>query len=350
MSIFKSHIVQMGAYQPPLEGRDPHKHLLLDFNERTLPVSGKVKRALIDYINSDRLQTYPSYGNLTEKIAGYFQVDEPQVMITNGSDQGIDLIVRAACTEGDEAIIPGPSFAMYHQCARVENLDVIEPQYSQTTGFPVNKVLETINPATRLIVIANPNNPSGTAVHRKDILAIAKSAPGAVVLVDECYFEYTRSTVADAVMEHTNLVITRTFSKTWGLPSIRMGYIISHSDNIKALLNIRGPYDVNQFAAVAISAALDDPQYTHRYVKEVMEQSKPILEAFLKQKTINYWPSVANFLWVFPNNVDTVEQHLRQNDILVRPKADNGGRKGLRITIGDEPQTRHLINLLEKVL
>ncbi|USE37784.1 histidinol-phosphate transaminase [Endozoicomonas sp. SCSIO W0465] len=350
MNIFKSHIIQMIAYVPPLEGRNPHHHLLLDFNERTRPVSEHVKQALINYISEDRLQVYPSYGDLTRKIADYAGINEPQVMITNGSDQGIDIIIRAACTEGDEIIIPVPTFAMYHQCARIAKLNVVEPEYTRETGFPVSALLDAITPKTRLIVIANPNNPSGTRIHRNDILTIARSAPDIALLVDECYFEYSQETVADAVMEYPNILITRTFSKTWGLPSIRLGYVISHPDNIRALLNIRGPYDVNQFAAVAISAALDHPEYTHQYVREVMEESKPLFEQFLDQQAIPYWPSSANFIWAFPDNPDVIEQHLRRHGILVRPRSDQSGHKGLRITLGDIAQTRQLVDRIQEGL
>ena len=350
MSIFKSHITQMAAYKPPLEGRDPNQYLLLDFNERTLPVSANIKRALIEYIQEDRLQMYPSYGQVTKKIADYCKINDSQLMITNGSDQGIDLIIRSACREGDEIIIPAPSFAMYLQCAQIENLNIIEPVYTRESGFPKQKILSAITDRTRLIVISNPNNPSGTIAPRNDILAIAQAAPDAVILVDECYFEYTRETVADVVNEYPNILITRTFSKTWGLPSIRLGYVISHPDNIDTLLNVRGPYDINQFAAVAINAALDDPHYTLNYVREVIDLAKPMLEAYLKMKQVDYWPTVANFVWAFPEEPDKVEQHLRQHNVLVRPKSDLNGRTGLRITIGDSPQTEQLIKILDNIL
>ena len=350
MSIFKFHITQMGAYKPPLEGRDPHEHLLLDFNERTLPVCPMVKQAMIDFIQDDRLQCYPSYGNITEKLAQYCDVESEQVMITNGSDQGIDLIIRSACREGDEAIIPGPSFAMYHQVAKVENLKIIEPSYSKDKGFPKQTVLDAISDKTRLIVISNPNNPSGTLVIKEDILDIAAAAPNAAILVDECYFEYTRETVADVVDQYPNLLITRTFSKTWGLPSVRLGYVISNEENIRTLLNVRGPYDVNQLAVVAIDAALSNPGYTEQYVKEVMEVSKPIFEDFLNEKGIDYWPSVANFIWTFPDNPDEIEKHLRAHSILVRPKADESGRVGLRINLGNKAQTESLIQTLSQII
>lgn len=350
MSIFKQHIVAMSAYKPPLDGRDPHAHLLLDFNERTLPIAEVVQEALVTYIRSGRLQMYPAYGDTVDLIANYCGVRPEQVMITNGSDQGIDLIIRAACREGDEAIIPGPSFAIYSHCAKVENLRLIEPQYTRDGGFPTAEVLAGITPKTRLICFGNPNNPSGTVVPRQDIVRILQAAPQAVVLVDECYYEYFGESVADLVDTFPNLVVTRTFSKTWGMPSLRLGYIIARADNILALLNVRGPYDINQMAVVAIRAALAHPEYTQAYVAEVMQQSKPLLERFLDENGIDYWPSGANYLWTFPADAARLNQALIDAHILIRPKADGSGRLGLRITVGTLEQTRRLLAVMQNAL
>lgn len=350
MSIFKAHIAAMSAYKPPLDGRDPHAHLLLDFNERTLPISEVVQDALITYIRSGRLQMYPAYGDTVDLIANYCGVPAEQVMITNGSDQGIDLIIRAACREGEEAIIPGPSFPIYVHCAKIENLKIHEPLYTREQGFPTDQVIAAITPQTRLICFGNPNNPSGTVVPRADIIRMLEAAPQAVVLVDECYYEYFGESVVDLVGRYPNLVITRTFSKTWGMPSLRLGYIISHPDNIRALLNVRGPYDINQMAIVAIRAALAHPEYTRAYVAEVMSEAKPTLESFLVEAGIPFWPSGANYVWMFPADADAINRVLLQHNILVRPKADADGRMGLRITVGTVEQTRHLIAVLRAVI
>ncbi|WP_045826935.1 pyridoxal phosphate-dependent aminotransferase [Teredinibacter turnerae] len=347
MSIFKEHINRMSAYKPPLDGRDPKQHLLLDFNERTLPVSAAVEDALVAYIRDGRLQMYPAYGDIAEQIARYAKVEPDQVMITNGSDQGIDLVIRASCREGDEAIIPGPSFAMYLQCAKVENLDVHQPQYTREKGYPLQEVLGLINEKTRLITVANPNNPSGTILSREEIVVLAKAAPEAVILVDECYFEYCSVTVADLVAQYPNIVITRTFSKTWGIPSLRLGYIISARENILPLLNVRGPYDINQLAIVAIRAALANLDGVESYVDEVMQQSKPRLESYLDSMGIEFWPSGGNFLWVFFADPVSIEARLQAAGILVRPKMDGDGRLGLRITLGTLVQTEHLLAVLE---
>jgi histidinol-phosphate aminotransferase len=347
VSIFKSHIAAMSAYKPPLEGRDPKEHLLLDFNERTVPVAEPIRKALEAFVNGGRLQMYPSYGNITERIADYCGVQADQVMITNGSDQGIDLIIRSACNAGDEIIIPGPSFAMYNQCAKIENLNIIEPHYTRDGGYPLAEVLAAITDKTRVIIVSNPNNPCGTLVSPQDILALAKAAPEAVILVDECYFEYSKTTVAEYVGSHPNLLITRTFSKTWGLPSIRLGYIISAAENINALLNVRGPYDINQFGVVAVEAALDDVASTESYVDEVMERAKPLLESYLKAQDIPFWQSAANYIWAFPENPEQLNEKLIAAGILVRPKADAEGRVGLRITVGTVAQVEHLIGVLK---
>ncbi|MGS2717990.1 pyridoxal phosphate-dependent aminotransferase [Eionea flava] len=344
MSVINSHIVALSAYKPPLEGRNPDAFTLLDFNERTIPIAQNVKQALHDYIDAGRLQMYPSYGDTVERLASYACVSGEQLMLTNGSDQGIDLVFRAVACVGAEAIIPGPSFAMYHQCAKVESMRMHEPLYTQDGGYPMAEVLSLINSETRIVVVSNPNNPCGTVVTADVVEKIAQAAPNAAVLVDECYFEYSHETAVPLINQYSNIFVTRTFSKTWGMPSLRFGYLMSASENIAALCNIRGPYDINQLAVVAANAALDDPSETIAYVDEVMSRAKPVLESWLSQSNINYWASAANYLWCFPDRPDEVACHLQAQGFLVRPKA-YGEQIGLRITVGTVEQMRRLVEV-----
>lgn len=347
MSLFKQHLDAMSLYSPPLEGREKSGRVLLDFNERTVPVASVIEEALVHYIRSGKLQVYPAYGDVVAKIAAYCGVKAEQVMITNGSDQGIDLIFRAACKEGDEVIIPGPSFPMYTQAAQVENALIHQPQYTMEGGYPLEEVIALVNDKTRVIAVSNPNNPSGTLVPAADIERLAQAAPNAVIMVDECYFEYCRETVVDKVAEYPNIMVTRTFSKTWGLPSLRIGYVIADPIYIMGLCKIRGPYDINQLAVVAVQAALDNQDCIADYLEEVMQQSKPRLEAFLREQNIPFWPSAGNFLWAFFDEPEKIEQALRAQEILVRPKADADGKMGLRITIGTQVQTDKLLSVLK---
>lgn len=347
MSVFKSHIDLMSPYKPPLEGRDPARFELLDFNERTVPVSEMIAKDIADWVMSGLMQMYPSYGDIENKIADYCGIDASNLMITNGSDQGIDLVFRACCDSSSEVIIPAPTFPMYGQSAAIEAATIHRPQYSETEGYPVKETLALINDKTAVIVVSNPNNPSGTSVEREEIVTLAKAAPNAVVLVDECYFEYCGISVIDLVEQYKNIVVTRTFSKTWGMPSLRIGYLIAAAENIEALLKVRGPYDINQVAIVAVESALRHQDSITSYIEEVMQVSKPLFESYLNQNKIRFWPSAANFIWVFFDNAEELELKLREAGILVRPKADADGRIGLRVTLGTKAQTQSLISAIE---
>jgi histidinol-phosphate aminotransferase len=349
MSIIKPHILAMSAYKPPLEGRNPKSYTLLDFNERTIPVSQPIVDALQAFIGDGRLQQYPAYGDIVERLASYARVNTNQVMITNGSDQGIDLIFRAVAKVNAEAIIPVPSFAMYQQCANVEAMHIVEPQYTKEQGYPLREVLAAITPNTAIIVISNPNNPCGTLVTNDVVEQIAKAAPQAAILVDECYYEYSGQSSAELIdkLNCSNIFITRTFSKTWGIPSLRFGYILANTGYIDALCNIRGPYDINQLAIVAANAALDNPEYTEQYVEEVMHLAKPQFEAWLAKNNIGYWPSQANYVWAFFDDASAMNDYLKQNNILVRAKVLKG-TTGLRITMGTVAQTDNLIDVCEQ--
>jgi histidinol-phosphate aminotransferase len=350
--VIKAHIRALTPYLPPLEGRNPDKFTLLDFNERTVPVPAAVTEALKDYIDKGGLQKYPAYGSLGAQIAEYSGVPEEQCMFTNGSDQGIDLAVRCCCEKGTEVIIPSPTFAMYEQAADAEGLTIVRPHFDRVKGFPLEAVLAAVTPKTSMIVLSNPNNPTGTIIPRDAIMEIAKKCPNIAILVDECYYEFldAKETVKDEVAAHPNLLVTRTFSKTWGIPSLRLGYLISAPENIRALCCVRGPYDVNQLAAVAVEAALANRQYVWDYVEEINKRSKPKFEDFLRKRNIVFWPSVANFIFCYFDKPAELEVGIRSRGILVRPKKDADGVTGLRVTIGTDEQTDALIKVLEELL
>lgn len=350
MSVIKPHIRKMAPYRPPLDGRDPEQALLLDFNERIIPPGDKVLSAVGAFLQSKRFNLYPSYGEIAEKLATHCGAAADQLLLTNGSDHAIEVIFRAVCNPGDTAILVEPCFDIYRQVAGVEELEVVTAQYTDDFRFPTDEVIAAITPDVRIIVIANPNNPTGTAVSAEEILRVAAAAPHAAVLVDECYYEYTGTTVKDSLEQYPNLFITRTFSKTWGMPSVRFGYILTSRGNAAELVKIRSPYAVNQLAIVAAKAALEDPSYMRDYVEEMLSISKPLFERFLNGRKIKFWPSAANFYLVMFDNSQAVEQHLRRAGIRVRPKPDNHNKVGLRITLGPKAQTERLISAISDAL
>jgi histidinol-phosphate aminotransferase len=343
----------MSHYKPPLEGRASKDFLLLDFNERTVPPSQKVKEALKRFIDSDRLQVYPEYGDLEDKIAKYAGVKPGEMMVTNGGDQGIDIVCRAFLDEGDKAIIPFPAFAMHYQSAGIQGADILEPSYRESGEFPLDEVLELMeDEKIKLVILCNPNNPLGSVMQINDVEQILSKGKekDIAVLHDEAYFEFSGITAKDLIGKYDNLYIIRTFAKAFGLVSARVGYVISQENNIQELLKIRGPYDVNMFAKTAVVAALENRDYMEDYVKEVMELSKPKLENFLKDKNISFFPSEANFLFLKIENPEEVMGKLKDKGILVRPKTGPDGKKSIRISIGKVKDTQKFIEVFSSIL
>jgi histidinol-phosphate aminotransferase len=344
-------IQAMKPYSPPLEDRRVFSGQLLDFNERTIPVGKKVALALIDLINNDQLQLYPEYGDLCNKIANYSHVKENQVMITNGSDQGIELIFNVYTEKGDKVIIPSPSFAMFYQCAKINENQLITPYYEDNLSFPTEKVLSLINKGVRLIAIGNPNNPIGTVVCLEDIRRMLKKAleNRVMVYIDEAYFEFSKITAAEFIDEYPNLVITRTFSKALGLAALRIGYILSSNNNINEMMKVRGPYDINMPAAVAAKATLDDLDSINKYVEEVMNEAKPMVEKFLTDNGIKYFDSKANFILFRPRDSTILVNKLLKSGFLTRPREGEGIEGTIRVTIGTVEQMKNFIEKMNNV-
>ena len=352
MPKFRENIQKMSPYKPPLEGRARKGYLLLDFNEMTIEPSPKVKKALKEFVDSGRLQVYPEYGDLDAKVAQYAGVESSEVMVTNGSDQGIDVIFRAFVEKGDKVIIPTPSFAMFYQSAAIQGAEVLEPLYKEDLSFPLEETLDLIDKGVKLVVICNPNNPTGTALSKENVEKILEKAKdnNVAVLHDEAYFEFSGITAKDLIPDFDNLFITRTLSKQFGIAAARPGYVLSQERNIKELLKIRGPYDVNMFAKAAIEAALDDVDYVKNYIKEAMEKSKPKLEKFFKENNVKYWQGPANFFLVRPDDQKKTIEVLESEGILVRPRKGPNIEGTIRVSIGTLEDTERFIEAYSKLL
>jgi histidinol-phosphate aminotransferase len=314
-------IARMSAYNPPLEGRVERDYLLLDFSESTQPPSPHVEEALRAYIASGRLRIYPSYGRFQDKVAAYAGVRPEQVLLTNGSDSAIQLITHVLLGEGDEMVMAKPGFFVTESCARSAGATVVAPEYPRADmAFPLAGVLAAVTPRTRLIVVVSPNNPTGTCASLEQIETLLRTHPGVPVMVDEAYYEFSGRTAAPLLDRYDNLVITRTFSKAFALAGLRLGYALSNAAFIAELTKVRIPYDVNSLAVVAAEAQLDRPEGWRAYAEEVTQRAKPMVERFLREHGVFFYPSEANFLLVRPDDAQAAADWLKRNDILVRPQ------------------------------
>lgn len=343
-------IQEMKLYNPPLVGRREFSGILLDFNERTLPPSSKVQKAVEEFLKTNKMQLYPEYGDLERKLAQYVSVKTDQIMVTNGSDQGIDLIFRTFTEAGNTIIIPTPSFAMFYQSAQIVGNKILRPLYTkESLSFPIEKLIGMINESVKLIVICNPNNPTGTLVSIDDIQKIAQEAPNAIILVDEAYFEFSNVTVVPLIKKYPNIIVVRTLSKAFGLPSLRAGYIVASNVYINELLKVRGPYDVNMMAYTTSLAALDDLKDVQKYVNEVMNQAKPMVEEFFTKNGITFYQSAGNFLLYRPIQKEE-EKILKEKGILVRPQDKANIENTVRLSIGTVNQMKRFIKVYQNAI
>ncbi len=216
--------------------------------------------------------------------------------------------------------------------------------------FPYDEFVNAITPKTALIVIINPDNPTGSTVSLSQIKAILENNPDIPVIVDEAYYEYTKVTALDFLESHPNMIITRTFSKAFAMAGLRLGYAIGHPDIISQFHKIRGPFDVNSCALVAAESQIDFPDSWKQYIHEIMYLSKAHLESFFYESGVDYYHGAAHFLLVRPQYRDEAVQFLKNHNILVRPMIADLIKNTFRMNVGTFEQTEHFTGVYIKYL
>jgi histidinol-phosphate aminotransferase len=343
----KKSVTLTPPYTPPKGIREGF--IRLDFNENTVGCSPRVIKR-IKSISSEFLSIYPNYVGLDKKVAKYFGVKPNELLVANGSDAALKLIFDCYVEEDQEAIILEPSFGMYQFLLGLNGAKIKKVQYNTDFSFPLEQLLNSISKKTRVIVLCNPNNPTGTAITKSEIMQILKKAKNSLVLIDEAYASYSGGGNQKLIKKYNNLVITRTFSKEFGLAALRVGVILANKKIIEYLKRAYGPFEVNSIAKIALEAALDEDslQYVDKYVAQI-KKNKLVLERRLKNLGIKVYPSKGNFFVALFTNPKKVKEKLLEKKILVR---DYGKRplmeNCLRITVGTKKQNEILFQIIKK--
>jgi histidinol-phosphate aminotransferase len=340
-------VKKLHAYRPPLAGR---QGLRLDFNESTVGCSPRVL-AKLRSLDAEALARYPEREPVEGELADFLGLDVAQVLLTNGVDEGIHLLCSTYLDPGDEAIIVVPTFAMYAILAQAEGARVVHILSGENFVFPLQELLSQISARTRLIAVANPNNPTGSAVACEVLLQVAQAAPHAALLVDEAYFEFHGETILDHIDRPANLFVARTLSKAYGLAGLRIGILAGDARQMAVVRRVASPYNVNAVALAVLPEALRDHEYVKHYVDEV-QCGRELLEQELRTLGLHYWPSRANFVLVRVGPAHTEFVHeLRSRGILIRDRNSDPGCEGcVRLTVGSSEHTRTLIDALLDVV
>jgi len=343
----RARVQAMKEYHPPLGCRDT---LRLDFNENTVACSPKV-REVLGSVSAASLTRYPEREPVEAIVAAHLGLQAVQVALTNGVDEAIHVLFGAFLEEDDELLLPVPTYTMYEIYASATDACVVTVQTADDLKFPFDRLIAAITPRTKIIAIANPNSPSGSAATRAQLLEIAARAPHAVLLVDEAYFHFYGETVIDLIGTVPNLFVARTFSKAYGLAGLRLGLLAGPVDLMRWVRRVLSPYSVNSLALACLPPALEDEAYLDWYVGEVLV-ARAEFEAALDNVGIHRWPSKANFVLVEigPEHKEFTRL-MSAAGVLVRDRSSDPGCDGcVRITIGTREQMRQAAGALYETL
>ncbi len=358
----RKNVLRLKPYQPgkPIEEVERElglrKVIKMASNENALGPSEKAIKAIKNALS--QLNRYPD-GNcyyLKERLAERLKVQPSNLIIGNGSDELIVLAVRAFLNEGEEAVVADRTFLIYKLAVTAQNGKVVSVPM-KNFRYDLNRMKEAINKKTKIVFIANPDNPNGTYVTKKEVDEFLKGLPPDLILFfDEAYYEFVGD---DSVKDYPdtmkylrkrNLIITRTFSKVYGLSGLRVGYGISNPEMIDYMDRVREPFNVNSLAQVGALAALDDEGHLKRTLKLVSE-GKEYIYNNLKRLGIRYVPSVTNFILidVGQGSPQVFERMLRLG-VIVRDMKPWNMDNFIRVTVGTRNENKRFIQALEQVL
>ena len=359
-SLANEHILGIAPYEPgkPIEELERelmiHNPIKLASNENPLPPSDRVQKAIIAALSS--LDRYPDGSGfyLRQALAKKHGVMPDQVVLGNGSNELIELLVRSFLRPGDEAVVPHPSFVVYPMIVQAAG-GVRVMVMLKDFRLDLDAMARAITPMTKLVFVANPNNPTATIVTRDEVEHFMSRVPERTIVVfDEAYIEFAMGPdfpdTLSYVKQGRKLVVLRTFSKAASLAGLRVGYGIADADAIALMNRIRQPFNVNSLAQVAARAALDDEAHILECVR-MIEAGRHFLYDEFKRIGLQYVPSRANFILVdVGRNAADIYQKLLHQGVIVRPMTPFGLETALRITVGTPEENRKLVKALRVVL
>ncbi len=326
----------------------PEDIIKLDANENPYGFSPRVPKALARYAH---FNIYPDNAQtaLRQSLAKYTGVNARHIVAAGGSNQLIDLVVRLFVRPGDEVIDCVPTFSIYSFSTRLCGGSLVEVPRGEDFTVDVPAVKKAVTRKTKLICLANPNNPTGTLTPKSDLLEILDT--GLPVLVDEAYYEFSGETVAPLVGKYENLMVLRTFSKWAGLAGLRVGYGLFPEKIADYLLRIKMPYNVNVAALVAVAESFKDMDYLMGTVRLIVAERERLSGELKKIKWLKVYPSRANFILceVLRGQAKDLRQKLQDKGILVRYFDQPRLQNYVRISVGKPEHTDALIKALRAI-
>lgn len=340
-------IARLSPYRSPIVSR---AGLSLDLNESMAGCSPRVLERLRS-LSAAEVSLYPEREVGERLIANFLGIAPEQVLLTNGMDEALSLLFATYLGASDELLFADPTFVMYPMLGEALGSQVVRLQSGEDLALPVADLLARISPRTRVIAIANPNNPTGLVAPRADLLRIVESAPDAAVLIDEAYFEFCGETLLPDLPRHPNLFAARTFSKAYGLAGLRLGVLIGTAEQISYLRRFSLPFNVNAVALACLEEALADQAFVSDHIAQV-KQGRERLAQLFDELGLRFWPSQTNFVLVRVGApAKTFVESMQRRGVLVRDSSANPGCDGcVRITVGTPKQMDEVLQAIREAI
>jgi histidinol-phosphate aminotransferase len=292
----------------------------------------------------------PLQWELKKKISTIKNINAENILLGNGSDECIDLLIRAFCDpQKDNIIICPPTYGMYEVYAHINNVDVKEVPLLQNFQLNLEALEQAIDENTKLIFFCSPNNPTGNSMEREDIEMVLNNFDG-IVVIDEAYINYSRyrSFLSD-LKDYPNLVVMQTFSKAWGLAALRLGMNFASIEIIDILNKIKPPYNINQATQELAIKALDHVEEVNTMIKDTVSQREELVKSLVQLLLVEkVYPSDANFVLVKMTDATGIYNYLKENGIIVRNRSNVIlCEHCLRITVGTPRENGQLIEALK---
>lgn len=340
-------ISRLPAYHSPIVSR---AGLSLDLNESMAGCSPRVLARLRSLSAAD-VSLYPEREAGERLVASFLGIAPDQVLLTNGMDEALSLVFTTYLDPGAELLFADPTFVMYPMLGEALGARVVRLQSGESLDLPVADLLARISPRTRVIAIANPNNPTGLAARRADLLRIAESAPDAAVLIDEAYFEFCGETLLPDLARYPNLFVARTFSKAYGLAGLRLGVLTGAAEQIGYMRRFGLPFNVNAVALACLEEALADQAFVRDHVAQVKQGRERMAQLF-DELGLRFWPSQTNFVLVrIDAAAKTFVESMQRRSVLVRDSSGNAScGECVRITVGTPRQMDGVLQAIREAI
>lgn len=350
MTESKEHLKKI--YRTPPERFDRTEFARLDKNENLEDIPSDYLNEILSDIDPVFLSAYPQVYPLYQKLSESLGVDIEYILITAGSDAAIKNIYEVYIEPKDEIILPDPTYAMYYVYADLFQAELVKIPYDNELNLSVDDLIGSITPHTKLIAIANPNSPTGTIISKDELRKVLDKAKrtNSLVLVDEAYYPYYSQTALDLLSEYDNLIITRTFSKAYGLASMRLGYAIASKKIIAELSKFRPIYEATGISVLFGCKILERPGIIEKRVKNVLS-GKEYISTEMEKLGFKTFKSYANFIHirVGSENVNELARFLRKNHVLVKSGFEHECLKDcIRITIGPKELMDKFVELMKQ--